>query len=280
MRIRSIAVKKLFGMFDHAIPLNREEKITIVYGPNGYGKTYILNTMHALFNGVFEDIKEVPFLEFNVELDDGGSVIVTRQRDELYGGCILSVADAAGNKKLLSQDEFTKTICRHVRVRSIDTGRLMRFSDIVDDRPSISISAGKMKELISGGIDEETRGKIDLFVRIINSRFSHKTIVIDEETGFTFRASNGLILRPEQLSSGEQHAVVILLELLFNTVPGTLILIDEPELSLHISWQQQFVRDIDEIVSHDNFDILIATHSPQIIHDRWDLTVELKGPGE
>jgi len=29
-----------------------------------------------------------------------------------------------------------------------------------------------------------------------------------------------------------------------------------------------------------NIDVLIATHSPDIIHDRWDLTVELKGPGE
>jgi predicted ATP-binding protein involved in virulence len=56
-------------------------------------------------------------------------------------------------------------------------------------------------------------------------------------------------------------------------------LIDEPELSLHVGWQESFLRDIQEIARIRNFDVLIATHSPQIINDRWDLTVELRGPG-
>jgi predicted ATP-binding protein involved in virulence len=80
------------------------------------------------------------------------------------------------------------------------------------------------------------------------------------------------------LSSGEQHELVLLYELLFKVNPDSLILIDEPELSLHIAWQQQFLQDLQKITQLASFDVLIATHSPQIIHDRWDLTVELKGP--
>ena len=83
---------------------------------------------------------------------------------------------------------------------------------------------------------------------------------------------------PANLSSGEQHELVLFYELLFKVKPNSLILIDEPELSLHVVWQQQFLGDLEDITKLTGFDILIATHSPLIIHDRWDLTVELKGP--
>jgi predicted ATP-binding protein involved in virulence len=57
-----------------------------------------------------------------------------------------------------------------------------------------------------------------------------------------------------------------------------LILIDEPELSLHVAWQVQFLKDLARVIKLSSFDVLLATHSPQIIDTRWDLTVELKGP--
>ena len=71
---------------------------------------------------------------------------------------------------------------------------------------------------------------------------------------------------------------MMLYELLFKVKPDSLVLVDEPELSLHILWQQMFIRDLQDIIRLADFDVLIATHSPQIIHDRWDLTVELQGP--
>ena len=80
------------------------------------------------------------------------------------------------------------------------------------------------------------------------------------------------------LSSGEQHELVILYELLFRAKSNSLILIDEPELSLHVAWQERFVKDLEETARVSNFRAIIATHSPEIIGDRWDLTVELSGP--
>jgi len=120
--------------------------------------------------------------------------------------------------------------------------------------------------------------KIDLFKTILNRRFLFKTVSIDKNDGIVFRTPDGAPLSPSSLSSGEQHEVVLLYQLLFKVKPHSLILIDEPELSLHIAWQEQFLKDLAQITSLSDFDVLIATHSPQIISDRWDLTVELKGP--
>jgi predicted ATP-binding protein involved in virulence len=69
--------------------------------------------------------------------------------------------------------------------------------------------------------------------------------------------------------------LVLLYELLFLVSPDSLVMIDEPEISLHVAWQQEFLNDLSTIIDQTLFDALIATHSPQIIHDRWDLTVEL-----
>lgn len=60
-----------------------------------------------------------------------------------------------------------------------------------------------------------------------------------------------------------------------NASENTLILIDEPELSLHIKWQLDYVDELLQIISATKFSAVLATHSPQIIHDKWDLTVSL-----
>ena len=65
-------------------------------------------------------------------------------------------------------------------------------------------------------------------------------------------------------------------ELLFKVEPNSLILIDEPEISLHVEWKMQFLKDLQEITKLAHLNVLISTHSPTLIHDRWDLTVALK----
>ena len=69
--------------------------------------------------------------------------------------------------------------------------------------------------------------------------------------------------------------MVLLYDLLFKVKPNTLVLIDEPELSLHISWQKAFMDDLLEIIRIAHFDVLVATHSPYIVGDRSDLLVVL-----
>ena len=125
---------------------------------------------------------------------------------------------------------------------------------------------------------DDMLGRIELIRSIFDARFLQKKIAIDRREGFVARTRDGEQLDLSGLSSGEQHELVLLYELLFRAKPNTLILIDEPELSLHIAWQQKFLRDLLKITKLAGLTALVATHSPQIIHDRWDLTVELLGP--
>ena len=131
----------------------------------------------------------------------------------------------------------------------------------------------------------EVATKIDLLRKIINSKFaySYKEMNFSKDKGFIFKTlyhsyvSDSDTLSPTDLSSGEQHELVLLYELLFKVDAKSLVLIDEPELSLHVGWQVQFLKDLQDIVKLADLDILMATHSPDIIQDRWDLTVELQG---
>ena len=74
--------------------------------------------------------------------------------------------------------------------------------------------------------------------------------------------------------------IVLLYELLFVVKPNSLIMIDEPEISLHVAWQLEFLSDLQRITELSEIDVVIATHAPGIINDRMDLTVELSAPAE
>ena len=127
-------------------------------------------------------------------------------------------------------------------------------------------------------IYNELLAKLELFVEILTSRFQYKSISIDRQEGFVFRDDAKRKLAPESLSSGEQHELVLLFDLLFKTNNNTLILIDEPELSLHIAWEKRFLQDLDRIISLTGIDAVLCTHSPQIIGSRLNLAVQLRAP--
>ncbi len=123
---------------------------------------------------------------------------------------------------------------------------------------------------------KELAQKITLFKTTINKLFQYKRIAISRESGIKILSNSGEEIPPTSLSSGEKHEFVLLFEFLFSAKKNSIVLIDEPELSLHVAWQDEFLNDLIEITELNNFDVIIATHSPQIISDRWDLTVELK----
>lgn len=119
--------------------------------------------------------------------------------------------------------------------------------------------------------------KIELLLRIINERFLKKKLSISKDEGFHFESlKTGKEIPVNSLSSGEQHLLVLYYQLLFKLKNDTILLIDEPEISLHISWQKNFIYDLKEILKLNKMDVLIATHSPSIIGKNWDLTVELE----
>lgn len=116
-----------------------------------------------------------------------------------------------------------------------------------------------------------------LLLEKMNRKYRHKNIRVHREHGLVAVNDKGQRLELDCLSSGEQHELVLYYDLLFKVPSNTIVLIDEPELSLHVAWQKKFLPDLLEIVKLSSFDTLIATHSPYIIGAREDLMVGLGG---
>jgi predicted ATP-binding protein involved in virulence len=121
----------------------------------------------------------------------------------------------------------------------------------------------------------DIQNKIALFRRIIDSRFNAKNLKISRDGFNVVSEKDGRIIPLEKLSSGEQHQIILIYDMLFDIETGSLLLVDEPELSLHVGWQKRFIPDLIEILKLNQFDVVLATHSPQLI-GRWQsLAIEL-----
>ena len=81
---------------------------------------------------------------------------------------------------------------------------------------------------------------------------------------FTTKYSKDKI-KVQHLSSGEKRLIVFFANLIFNVRNNLsgIFVIDEPELSLHLSWQKIFVEKVLEV--NNNIQLIFATHAPEII---------------
>lgn len=166
---------------------------------------------------------------------------------------------------------------RYVKAGLLDSGDELRLPDRILDE-----SERRVLDAYFADVDKKLlqldniADKLELFLQIVNTKFRRKAIAIDRQRGLraiTMPKEEGLDLT--SLSSGEQQELVLAYGLLFREDPGTLILLDEPELSLHVTWQTDLIPDLLRISELSQLEFLVATHSPQIINERWDLTVEL-----
>lgn len=124
--------------------------------------------------------------------------------------------------------------------------------------------------------------RVSVFLDIINEKFgsqradgAKKRVRCNKDRGLVVDIGENRTVELGQLSSGEQHEIVLFYDIVFRMKSNTLLLIDEPELSLHIGWQKKFVPDLLEIIAANEMRVLLATHSPQIINNRRDLRVSL-----
>ena len=78
MKITKIVVKGLFGIFDHEIPLNTEGHITIIHGPNGYGKTILLTLLNEILNSKFDSVYSVPFNQFSIHFSNDSTLTLSK----------------------------------------------------------------------------------------------------------------------------------------------------------------------------------------------------------
>ncbi len=107
---------------------------------------------------------------------------------------------------------------------------------------------------------EEAERKLAQLIEICNTYFTNKRLVL-ENTILQVLLDDGNIIKMEYLSSGEKQIVSVFCHLLLSK-KKMFVIIDEPEISLSLNWQEKFITDI---LKYNNEGILAATHSPFII---------------
>lgn len=101
------------------------------------------------------------------------------------------------------------------------------------------------------------------FVSIVNDMFYRKKLEINEGNQPVFRNDAGDVVDIDNLSSGEKQLFILLGETLLQRQRSCVFMADEPELSLHIDWQERLVPSLRRI--NPNAQIVFATHSPDIV---------------
>lgn len=113
-----------------------------------------------------------------------------------------------------------------------------------------------------------------IFEDILNEYFRDKTIMVDPRLGLTIKGISGDRLTEQNLSSGEHHLLYLMVAALETQRRGTVLAIDEPELSMHISWQRKLIDSLRKCASNASPQMLLATHSPDIVGGYRDYLVE------
>ncbi len=102
-------------------------------------------------------------------------------------------------------------------------------------------------------------------VESINTLYLNKRITLHIEKGLRIATLTGEQLLPDQLSSGEQELLILFCEVISALGPNTILLIDEPELSLNVSWQKNLLDALLRCASGNNVQFVIATHSIELL---------------
>jgi predicted ATPase len=104
---------------------------------------------------------------------------------------------------------------------------------------------------------------------------SNKSVSFREDGELTVNLPSAKRSDVLMLSSGERQLFVLITALMFNEdeKQANVLIIDEPELSLHIKWQEMFVSAVRQ--ANPDTQILLATHSPSIINELDDCCEDL-----
>ena len=105
------------------------------------------------------------------------------------------------------------------------------------------------------------------FLEILNQLFSETGKQINKNKNQIEFLLGEKEISAYQLSSGEKQLLIILLTSLIQDNKPAILFMDEPEISLHMDWQEKLIKYIREL--NPNAQLIIATHSPAIIMDGW-----------
>jgi AAA domain, putative AbiEii toxin, Type IV TA system/Pentatricopeptide repeat domain len=107
----------------------------------------------------------------------------------------------------------------------------------------------------------------NIFLKILSGLFNQTGKKFDEKAFNFWEMGSDNPISPESLSSGEKQILIILFTTLLQNQKPYILLMDEPEISLHIDWQRSLIQHIKQI--NPLCQIIMATHSPTIYYQGW-----------
>jgi len=321
--ITRLNVRKLFGLYSYNLDFRcgSGDAVTIITGPNGYGKTSVLRLINALYTRDYKILFDIPFDDIEYYFDgkvlkltrliDTDTLSDTSDLQHIKSGKLCFEFYTEGrdvsdfNFEVDLGDKFSKDGIDPFNLFMNSRGcyfitddRLVSYkTDVSDETLALEgdlliKDVTKFKTLLGDirydakneqNLDVVFKEKLDLFRSIIDScHFADKTMQIDRINGIRFKSDNelGQFVDIEKLSSGEKHILIQMLELIFFAQEGMVALVDEPELSFHPAWLSQYIGYIDKIqrlksTTDSKFQVIVATHSPQLVGQRWSSCVDL-----
>jgi predicted ATP-dependent endonuclease of OLD family len=112
------------------------------------------------------------------------------------------------------------------------------------------------------------------FEEISQSYLTTKLLKVEENGGLSIKAKKPKKeLNPDHLSSGEKQILILLIQALLWEDQPVVYIADEPELSLHVKWQEKLIESLLELGG--KIQIIVATHSPDIVGKFVDKVISL-----
>lgn len=283
MKIKSVKIGKNKVLKNIDISFEKDNKILntiIIAGSNGSGKTTLLE---SIWDG-FEDKSE------NTSILNGNIEIFFENNEKNLKGNLINELDSFNyhkDKNTIEYKIITETIktlpkliyvpaeVKFERVKSeeITYNKEYKFFNIVDsyiikDIPSYISSriyyiANTEEDLSFKEVKEKVNAEINGVFDILDLDVRLAGLSKDEKNMPIFVNSSGDEFDINELSSGEKQLFLRTLSIKMLEPENSIILIDEPELSLHPKWQQRII-DVYKKIGKNN-QIIVATHSPHIL---------------
>ena len=288
MRIKEFSIDNLYYEYNFSHTL--DEKVNIIVGNNGTFKTTLLRLLrHAISyekNGqffqsrltkvTFKDDMVMEYHETENLLSkdkDGEDILknVTSWTPMLNGNKVsesdyhkllkldfVSTFDVKGDGKSI-QDSYLD-----IRLEKLQSDYGYYLSDLVKE---LTERINSNSSITKAELDKINERK-NLFISLVNECFAEtgKTLSNDS-TKLVFLKDNAIGIYPKELSSGEKQLLIILLTVLLERGEEYILMLDEPEISMHISWQYKLIDMILQL--NPNVQIVLTTHSPMIFSDGW-----------
>lgn len=261
--IQSIEIKALWKGGRHIV-WHLQPDVNILSGINGVGKSTIINHSARMLDAIDKG-------ELAPDDAPNGVSIQLMPADATY---IKFDVIRSFDRPLLHSDLLEKLSDSRVKTElDWQIYRLQkRFLDYqvnIGNRIIELLTTGNPKDQLKAA---EVSVPKTQFQDMIDELFADTGKKIDRknnEIQFIQKNGNGTteVITPYQLSSGEKQILAILMTVLVENREPYALLMDEPEISLHIDWQQRLIDLIRQLNPHAQ--IILSTHSPALIMDGW-----------